>query len=200
MDRIFASIAFTPTIKAIQSRLGSRQKYADFEVKGAEPAGLSQREVEFIASCDSFYQATVSETGWPYVQHRGGAEGFLKVLDTNTLGYADFRGNQQYVSAGNLANNDGIALIMVDYPNRRRLKIMGHVHWVHLSDNPALFKRLVVPGYAGHIERGCIIRVEAWDWNCSKHITPRYTEQTIESRIAQYQQENSAQQNILNTL
>ena len=184
MNLTFASIAFTPEIRAIQMRQGSREKYADIETLADDFSGLRQREIEFIESRNSFYQATVSETGWPYVQHRGGANGFLKVLDANTIGFADFRGNRQYISVGNLANNDRIALIMVDYPNRRRLKILGHARLVHEMDEPSLIARLAIPEYPAQIERGFIIQVKAWDWNCSQHITPRYTEQDIDSLLA----------------
>ena len=184
MNRTFAGIAFTHDVKAAQILQGSREKYARFEEAGEAPSGLSQREIEFIESRNSFYQATVSETGWPYVQHRGGPAGFLKVLDANTLAFADFRGNRQYVSVGNLSNNDRIALIMVDYPNRRRLKLLGHVRLIQADDGPTLIARLAVSGYSAQIERAFIIHVVAWDWNCSQHITPRYTKQEIEVMAA----------------
>lgn len=176
MNRFFASIAFTPGVKAVQEQQGSRQTYANSEVEGETPSGLSLREVAFIESRDSFYQATVSETGWPYVQHRGGPEGFLKVLDNKTLAFADFRGNQQFMSVGNLVNNDRIALIMVDYPDRRRLKILGRVRLVQAADEPILLAQLSVPAYPARVERAFIIHLEAWDWNCSQHITPRFKE------------------------
>ncbi|HVF17880.1 MAG TPA: pyridoxamine 5'-phosphate oxidase family protein, partial [Steroidobacteraceae bacterium] len=141
----------------------------------------------FILARDSFYMATVSETGWPYVQHRGGPAGFLKVLDSKTLGFADYRGNRQYVSTGNLSNNDRIAMILVDYPNRQRLKIMGHVTIVH-PEETELLKKLESPGYAARVERGFRIAVAAFDWNCPQHITPRFTEAEVESVVGPLQQ------------
>lgn len=170
----FAKIAFTSSVKALQEEHGSREKYANFDDEVDEPVGLSIGEVEFIEAQDSFCQATVSETGWPYIQHRGGPQGFLKVLDNKTIGFADFRGNRQYVSVGNLMSNDRIALIMVDYANRRRLKVFGHVRLVHEADEPGLLARLSVRGYTAKVECAFIINVEAWSWNCSQHITPRF--------------------------
>lgn len=179
MNRSFANIAFTPAVKDLQAKLGSREKFANFEVGVEEPYGLSIREIEFIESRDSFYQATVSETGWPYVQHRGGPQGFLKVLDKKTLGFADFRGNRQYLSVGNLASNDRIALIMVDYANLRRLKIFGRVHLALEADEQTLLARLCAPAYSVTVERALIIHIEAWSWNCSQHITPRFKENEV---------------------
>lgn len=182
----FAKIAFTDNVKALQKQHGSREKYSVFEDEIDGPTMLSIGEVEFIESRDSFYQATVSETGWPYVQHRGGPEGFLKVLDNKTIAFADFRGNRQYVSAGNIMNNERIALIMVDYANRRRLKIFGRVRLVHETDEPGLLARLSMQGYTARVERAFIINVEAWSWNCSQHITPRYTENEVKAAIAKF--------------
>ena len=121
----------------------------------------------------------MSETGWPYVQHRGGLTGFLQVLDANTIGYADFRGNRQYVSVGNLAANDKISLILMDYANRRRLKIWGRVQIVHADENPELIAKLENPAYRARVERAVVIKVEAWDWNCPQHITQRFTQADI---------------------
>ncbi len=182
MNRTFAKIAFTPAVKAVQVQQGSRQKYARFEDDVDESAQLSIREVEFIETRDSFYQATVSETGWPYVQHRGGPEGFLKVLDNKTIGFADFSGNRQFVSVGNLISNDRIALIMVDYPNRRRLKMFGRVCLVHEEDEPKLLARLSAPSYPAKVERAFVIHVETWSWNCSQHITPRFKENEVKEK------------------
>jgi hypothetical protein len=137
---------------------------------------LTERETHFIAARDGFYQATVSETGWPYVQFRGGPAGFLKVLDGRTIGYADFRGNVQYVSVGNLLTDARVALILMDYANRSRLKILGRARLVEESEDAALPARLAVPGYPSRVERAVLITVEAYDWNCPQHITPRYTE------------------------
>ena len=122
--------------------------------------------------------ATVSETGWPYVQHRGGPAGFVKVLDEKTLGFADFRGNRQYVSVGNLATDNRVSLFFMDYPNRRRLKLLGRTRMVGEDDEGELGK-LIVPDYRAAVERGMLIDVEAFDWNCPQHITPRYTENDV---------------------
>ncbi len=184
MGRHFAEIAFTDRVKAMQEVQGSRAGYARFE--GAEEPfdGLGPAEAAFLAARDSFYLATVSETGWPYVQHRGGPPGFVRVLDERTIGFADFRGNRQYVSVGNLAGDDRVALILVDYPRRRRLKILGHAHAVTAEDDPALLRRLEVEGYRAKVERGLIIAVAAFDWNCPQHITPRFTEAEIVAAVA----------------
>ena len=187
MTHSFANIAFTPVVKALQSQQGSREKYAVFENSVEHTAGLTQREVDFIEARDSFYQATVSETGWPYVQHRGGPQGFLKVLDNKTIAFADFRGNQQYLSVGNLVSNDRIAIIMVDYANQRRLKLLAHARVVLATDEPQLLARLSEPSYPARVERGFILQVEAWDWNCSQHITPRFSESEVKSAMDQMQ-------------
>jgi len=184
MSRHFAEIAFTDRVKAMQEVQGSRAGYARFE--GAEEPfdGLGPAETGFLAARDSFYLATVSETGWPYVQHRGGPPGFVRVLDERTIGFADFRGNRQYVSVGNLAGHDRVALILVDYPRRRRLKVLGHARAVTAKDEPALLRRLEVEGYPAKVERGLIIAVAAFDWNCPQHITPRFTEAEIAAAVA----------------
>jgi uncharacterized protein len=176
MSRAFSDIAFTPAVRAVQTRLGSRARYAAFDLDENRYDRLGQREADFIAARDSFYQATVSETGWPYVQFRGGPAGFLKVLDDKTLGYADFRGNVQYISAGNLTSNDRVSIILMDYAHRARLKILGRVRLVGLDDDPGLIARLEMPGYRARVERGVIITIEGYDWNCPQHITPRFTE------------------------
>ncbi|WP_408952294.1 pyridoxamine 5'-phosphate oxidase family protein [Lysobacter sp. Hz 25] len=183
MSRAFADITFTPSVKDAQQRHGSREANRAFELAEDARDSIGEREAEFIAERDSFYQATVSETGWPYVQHRGGPAGFLKVLDAKTIGFADFRGNRQYLSVGNLAADGRISLILMDYPNRRRLKIWGRARIVDESSDAALIARLEVPAYRARVERGIVIEVEACDWNCPQHITPRYTEAEIE-RIA----------------
>ena len=132
-------------------------------------------EAAFIQARDSFYMATVSESGWPYIQHRGGPVGFLKVLDETTLGFADFRGNRQYISLGNVASDDRVALFLMDYPNRKRLKILTHMSVRDLATEPELAERLSSPGYKGRPERAFILKLEAFDWNCPQHITPRFT-------------------------
>jgi len=181
MSSSFAKIAFTPAVKALQELQGSRELYAGFEMEADQTDELSIREIEYIESRDSFYQATVSDTGWPYVQHRGGPKGFLKVLDNNNLAFADFRGNRQYVSTGNLLKNDRIAMILVDYEKRRRLKIFGHVRLVLAIDEPELLARLIAPEYPAHVEHALVIRVEALSWNCSKHIATRYKQNEFQA-------------------
>ena len=151
---------------------------------------MTAREAEFIAERDSFYQATVSEIGWPYVQHRGGPAGFLKVLDERTIGFADFRGNVQSLSVGNLNTNDRISLILMDYPNRRRLKIWGRVRIVRENENPELIMQSEVLSYRARVECGIVIHVEAYDWNCPQHITPRYSEAEVEKLNAPLLEEN----------
>ena len=153
MARKFAEIAFTPAVKAAQERYGSRTANQRFEAADDSQDTLTDDEIEFVESRDSFYQATVSETGWPYVQFRGGPAGFLKVLDDRTIGYADFRGNVQYVSVGNLNAVARIALILMDYPNRRRLKILARARVVDDSEDPELIARLEVPSYRAKIAR-----------------------------------------------
>ena len=148
MARAFAEIAFTPSVRAVQARQGSAAAYERVLAPEAERADrLGPEEAAFIAARDGFYQATVSETGWPYVQFRGGPPGFLKVLDERTLGYADFRGNRQYLSVGNLGRDDRVSLILMDYANRRRLKILGHARIIEAADDPALIEALHDPGY-----------------------------------------------------
>ena len=134
----------------------------------------------------------MGDNGWPYVQHRGGPPGFIRVLDSRTIGFADFRGNVQYISVGNLLGDDRIALFLMDYANRRRLKIWGRARIVHEADDAALLARLEVVSYRARVERGILIRVEAWDWNCPQHITPRFTEAEIEQRMAALRAENAA--------
>jgi len=175
MGHQFAKIVFTPTVRTIQEAEGSRASYAKNDLGEPHHDRLGEREAAFIAMRDSFYMATVSETGWPYIQHRGGPPGFLRVLDERTLGFADFRGNRQYVSVGNLANNDRVALFMMDYANQARLKILGRARVIGLEENPALTSQLAPPGYRAKPERAMLITIEAFDWNCSQHITQRFT-------------------------
>ncbi len=187
MGHKFAEIAFTPSVKRVQERMGSRRSYLRLEQGDAHHDVLGPNEAAFIAERDSFYMATVSETGWPYIQHRGGPPGFIRVLDEKTIGFADFRGNRQYVSVGNLDNDDRVSLILVDYPNRARLKILGRARPVGLDDKDTL-EELSIPGYRAVVERGFVIRIEAFDWNCSQHITPRFTLSEIDNATASLHQ------------
>ena len=190
MSNAFTNICFTNTVKTAQSRYGSRERNRDYEQMDNLSSDLEERELKFIESRDSFYQATVSESGWPYVQHRGGPIGFLRVLDINTIGYADFTGNRQYISVGNLNFNNCISLILMDYPNRRRLKVWGKTHIIHKENESELISRLEVPGYRARVERGILIKVEAYEWNCPQHITRRYTEAELEQVLKPLIDEN----------
>jgi ferredoxin-NADP reductase/predicted pyridoxine 5'-phosphate oxidase superfamily flavin-nucleotide-binding protein len=185
MARTFAKISFTPDVQAVQTEMGSRTAYRATELGEAEEVVLGDAEQTFIAERDSFYQATVSQTGWPYVQHRGGPAGFLKVLDERTLGYADFSGNRQYISVGNLRGDDRVSLLLMDYPQRRRLKIWGRARAMDARTEPALLAKLESPDFRAPVERGILIQVEAFDWNCPKYITPRYSQREVEALIEQ---------------
>ncbi len=184
MGRAYSDLTFTPAVRAVQVRMGSRSVHAPLDRTTDRRDALSADEVAFIRERDGFYQATVGESGWPYVQFRGGPVGFLKVLDARTLAYADFRGNVQYISVGNLGGNDRVSIFLMDYANQRRLKILGRVRLVDASDDAALMARLKMPGYRALIERAMVITVEGYDWNCPQHITPRFTREEIDERIA----------------
>jgi len=192
MARAFAKISFTPDVQAVQTEMGSRMAYRTAELGEAEEVVLGAAEQAFIAERDSFYQATVSQTGWPYVQHRGGPVGFLKVLDDRTIGYADFSGNRQYISVGNLRGDDRVSLLLMDYPQRRRLKIWGRARAVDERTEPALLAKLESPDFRAPVERGIVIRVEAFDWNCPKYITPRYSRNEVEALLVQARQQQPA--------
>ncbi|HYZ84714.1 MAG TPA: pyridoxamine 5'-phosphate oxidase family protein [Bryobacteraceae bacterium] len=191
----FASVAFTEGIKAEQERQGSRRQYERMAESGPDTNRFSAYEREFIEARDSFYIATVTETGWPYVQHRGGPKGFVKVLDDKTLGFADFRGNRQYVSVGNLKHDDRVAIIWVDYPHQTRLKVLGRAEIVERTAGAEWFDQLKLPGYPAKVERAILIHLEAFDWNCQQHITPRWTAQELgplRARVAELEAENQA--------
>lgn len=187
MGHKFAELAFTPEVKAAQERNGSRRAYARMEAGEDHHDVLGPSEAGFIAARDSFYLATVSETGWPYIQHRGGPTGFVRVLDDKTIGFADFRGNRQYVSVGNLQNEDRVSLFLMDYPNRARLKILGRARIVDANDKDIL-QRLSMPEYGAQVERGILISIVAFDWNCPQHITQRLTLAEIEEGTAPLRQ------------
>jgi predicted pyridoxine 5'-phosphate oxidase superfamily flavin-nucleotide-binding protein len=153
---------------------------------------LGPAEQQFINGRDGIYLASVSETGWPYVQFRGGPAGFLRVIDDTTLGYADFRGNRQYLTVGNVQLNDRVSLFLMDYAHQRRLKIMGRMRVIDVQDDPALAEQLAVPGYAGRVERAVLIKVEAFDWNCPQHITPRFTQAELERALRPVRDEMAA--------
>ena len=194
----FLDIAATPAVRAAQQANGVGALWDNPGIDRPNDR-FTAAEAGFIAERDSFYLASVSETGWPYVQHRGGPAGFLKVLDDRTLALADFRGNRQYISLGNLSANDRVALILMDYPNRARLKIYGRASYVDLAADADLAERVATPGYRGRPERTLQVRLEAFDWNCAQHITLRFTAGEIagafapeRARLAQLEAENNA--------
>jgi hypothetical protein len=180
----FLDIASTPSVREAQAANGSRDMWEHFKGHRAFDR-LTENEAAFIAARDSFYLATVSESGWPYVQHRGGPLGFLKVLDEKTLGFADFRGNLQYITLGNVAADDRVALILMDYPNRARLKILAHMEVRDLAAESDLAARLALPGYRGKPERAFLLRLETFDWNCPQHVTPRFTAEEVQVSVSQ---------------
>lgn len=186
MPKGFFDIAFTEGVKEQQTQHGSRRQYEHMQEIRSGGNQLGQSEQHFISLRDSFYMASVSETGWPYIQHRGGPPGFVHVLDPSQLGFADLRGNRQYISLGNLLHDDRVALFFMDYPNQTRLKILGHVE-IHENDAaaPELFKKLRTAEPGAVIERAILIHVEGFDWNCPQHITPRYTLAEMEPSLAQ---------------
>ncbi|MEL6723499.1 MAG: pyridoxamine 5'-phosphate oxidase family protein [Pseudomonadota bacterium] len=178
----FGDIAFTDHVKAEQEAHGSREMYAGMTARPA-PNGLGEREVMFISVRDSFYMATVSEDGWPYIQHRGGPRGFLKVLSETEIGFADYRGNRQYVSIGNLQTERRVSLFLMDYPNRARLKLLGHAKVQEADANPELAAELAIEGQ-GKVERLFTIQVDAFDWNCPQFITPRFSEAELAASLS----------------
>ena len=184
-----SDVAFTPAVKAIQQRLGSRGSYARVEQgPGGWSETISEDLAGFIAQRDSFYLGTASIDGQPYIQHRGGKRGFLKVLDERTLAFADFSGNRQYISMGNLSENDRVFIFLMDYPNRQRIKIWGRAEFV--EDDAALMERLVDADYKARPERAFVFHVEAWDVNCPQHITPRFTREELEPAIGELERRN----------
>jgi predicted pyridoxine 5'-phosphate oxidase superfamily flavin-nucleotide-binding protein len=181
-------LASTPSVKAAREHYGGAAHYARLD--GTQDSEgtvrndrLGETERSFIAARDGFYLASVSETGWPYVQYRGGPTGFLRTLDDHTLGFADFRGNRQYVTTGNVAANDRVSLFLMDYAHQRRLKIFGRLRMVDGATDTKLVEAVAVEGYAAVVERAAIVRVEAFDWNCPQHITPRFTLEEVEQAI-----------------
>ncbi|OCJ63142.1 pyridoxamine 5-phosphate oxidase [Agrobacterium tumefaciens] len=178
----FLEVAVTPSVRAAQSAMGVDQIWLGNDSRPSDT--LTEDEIAFIAARDSFYMASVSETGWPYVQHRGGNAGFLKVVDQRTLAFADYRGNRQYISTGNLAANDRACLFLMDYARRARLKIYVHIDRLTLDADPTLNDLVSDPTYKGRAEGIFRLRLEAYDWNCPQHITPRYTQQQVEQAVA----------------
>jgi len=190
MDRRFAELAFTSLVKKHQEEHGSRQQYERLAERSAPGSELGAPEQDFISRRDSFYMASVSETGWPYVQHRGGPKGFVRVISPSQIGFADLRGNKQYISLGNLEHDSRVALFFMDYPYQTRLKILGRVE-IHEHDAaaPELIEQFRTTTEKGDvIERVLLIHVEAFDWNCPQHITPRYTAEELQDILAPVQE------------
>lgn len=171
MGRRFAEIAFTPRVQVEQASAGSRAGYARVAEHGRDDTELTEVEAGFITGRDSFYMSTVSETGWPYLQHRGGPPGFVRVLDSRTLGWAEFAGNRQYVTAGNAAADERVALFFMDYPARRRLKLLGRLRLIDPADQPDLARQLIPFAGGVPVERLALVTLAAFDWNCPQHIT-----------------------------
>ena len=193
---LISDVAFTDSVKALQQRFGSRVSYARMEAKGGFRQSITADLIEFIQERDSFYIATANKSGQPYIQHRGGPREFLKILEGRTLGFADFAGNKQFITAGNLADNDQMFIFLMDYANRRRIKVWGRAKIV--DDDPALLAQFADPSYDARVERVIVITVTAWDINCPQHIVPRYSDDEIAStlnqlreRISQLERENS---------
>ncbi len=184
MARNYRHTLFDDAVKLRQQAHGSRASYSKLDA-GADgtPDALTPKEIAFIEARDSFYMASVNAGGWPYMQHRGGPAGFLRHIGGNRIGFADYRGNKQYISTANLAVNDRVSLFLMDYPNRERLKLIGHAVSVELADDPAAVTALMPEGYRAVPERVFFIDVIGWEWNCSQHITPRFTEAEISAAI-----------------
>lgn len=175
----YGKTMFSAAAKHLQELHHSREQYERLAALGSSNEALGAFEQQFIAARDSFYLGTVTEDGWPYIQHRGGPEGVLHIIDGHTLAFADFAGNKQYITAGNLATNDRVALFLMDYPHQARLKLIGHARIVEAGTDPALEAKLKDPKYPAKVERFIVINVTAFDWNCSQHITPRFTEKEL---------------------
>jgi predicted pyridoxine 5'-phosphate oxidase superfamily flavin-nucleotide-binding protein len=178
-----SDLAFTPSVKAIQTSRGSRAGYAKLEARGGFESAITPELAAFIALRDSFYLATASASGRPYIQHRGGPPGFLKVLGERTLAFADFRGNRQYITLGNLAENDQAFLFLMDYAQRRRIKLWGRARAV--ENDPALFDRLSDPAYDARPEQAIVFDLEAWDVNCPQHIPQRFAAKDVARALAE---------------
>jgi len=190
MQRPSSDIAFTPSVKAIQERRGSRAGYARLEARGGFETEITDELARFVADRDSAYLATASAAGRPYVQHRGGPKGFIRVLDAHTLGWADFRGNRQYLTTGNLAENDQAFLFLMDYARRTRVKIWGRARVI--EDDPALVERLMPEGYRAAVEQAVLFTVEAWDVNCPQHVPLKLDAADVEDALARLRERVAA--------
>ena len=177
----YMQLVLTPSVQQAQDKYFGKHQVVE---NAPETDALRPDETGFIASRDSFYMATVSETGWPYVQHRGGPPGFVKVLGPDLIGFADFKGNRQLISTGNLDVTDRVALFMMDYPNRTRLKLLGHARVLDAREHPELVDQLVPEALRSKVERLFLIQVISYDWNCPQYITPRFTATEMENYVA----------------
>jgi uncharacterized protein len=191
MSEGYATIAQTDAVRAAQVRLGSRRARSrpgpSVTASSSDPEPrdpLTDDERTFVAARDGFYLGSVSSDGWPYVQFRGGPPGFVRSPDEHTLAWADFRGNRQYLSTGNIAGDERVALFFMDYPNQLRLKVFGRARILDADPDPDLVAELVVPGYRAIVEQAVVVSVVAYDWNCPQHITPRYSEPELEAVLA----------------
>ena len=180
MVRNFMEFAFTDSVKKAQEEYGTRAPYQKMEEKDEFRNKLTWQENSFIEGRDCFYVSSVGQNGWPYMQYRGGPKGFLKPIDENTLAFADFRGNGQYISTGNFKSTNKTMLFFMDYANQKRLKIWAEAEVMHAADHPELLEKVVMPDYQVTVERIFVFKVQAFDWNCPQHITPRYTKEEVE--------------------
>lgn len=184
----YSQLAFSEAAKQLQQEFGSRQIYERVE-KHHVVDGFTENETRFMAEQDHLYLASIGPNGYPYIQHRGGPKGFVKVLNDHTLAFVDFSGNRQYISVGNIATNPNVALILISYPHRARLKVYAQAKVVLLPDEPELFAQIDPTDYKHRPERMLVLTVQAYDWNCPQHITPRYTAEELEPAFAAQRQQ-----------
>ena len=187
----FTELAFTESVKALQEKYGTRAAYSRMERGGKFRNQLTWQEKKHIADRDGFYLSSVGKNGWPYMQFRGGPKGFLKAIDDHRLAFADFRGNGQYISTGNFIDNNKTMLFLMDYPNKRRLKIWAEAEVLDAADHPELAQQLIMPDYKAIVERIIVFKVHAFDWNCPQHITPRYSEEEIQNGMVKLDHESA---------
>ena len=191
MTENFTELAFTESVKAQQEKYGTRTAYSRMERGGKFRNQLTWQEQRHVEDRDGFYLSSVGENGWPYMQFRGGPKGFLKVIDDNTLAFADFRGNGQYISTGNFIDNNKTVLFLMDYPNKKRLKIWAEAEVLDAADHPELASQVVLSDYEATVERIIVFKVQAFDWNCPQHITPRYTQEEIQKGMVKLDHESA---------
>jgi uncharacterized protein len=194
MAQRFAELAFSPAVRAAQERYGSAAVGARLLAADDRQDRLGPDETAFLTARDGFHLATVTADGWPYVQFRGGPPGFVHVLDETTIGWADLRGNRQYITAGNLdpAGGARVAMIFMDLAHPSRVKVLGRARIVDVAEDPALAARLTVEGQPGKVERSVLVDVEAYTWNCPQHITPRFTAEEVARSVRPLQEELAA--------